>query len=193
MSSFLPTTWRIAQFSNRHTPAKDDTVVYIDGAFDLFHVGHVDTLGKAKKLGTFLYVGVHDDATVNQHKGKNYPIMNLHERVLNVLSCKYVDEVVIGAPWNVSQDLITSLGIKVVASGTNTKLDLEFEDRGRADPYECPRRLGIYKEVDSKHSLQTEDVVARLLENRRKYEERNKSRGAKEVAYLKNKEYVAEV
>jgi glycerol-3-phosphate cytidylyltransferase-like family protein len=34
----------------------DDTVVYIDGAFDLFHVGHVETLEKARKLGTFLYV-----------------------------------------------------------------------------------------------------------------------------------------
>lgn len=78
ISNFLPTTWRITQFSNHKTPSAEDKIVYIDGAFDLFHVGHIETLKKAKELGTFLYVGVHDDATVNQHKGRNYPIMNLH-------------------------------------------------------------------------------------------------------------------
>lgn len=73
ISNFLPTTWRITQFSNHRTPGPDDRVVYIDGAFDLFHVGHIETLKKAKDLGTFLYVGIHDDATVNLHKGRNYP------------------------------------------------------------------------------------------------------------------------
>lgn len=93
ISNFLPTTWRITQFSNHRTPLPTDKIVYIDGAFDLFHVGHIETLKKAKEMGDFLYVGIHDDATINLHKGRNYPIMNLHERVMNVLSCKFVDEV----------------------------------------------------------------------------------------------------
>jgi len=63
-----------------------------------------------------LLVGVHDDPTINRHLGKNYPIMNLHERVLNVLSCGHVDDVIIGAPWAVSDDMITTFNIqKVVA------------------------------------------------------------------------------
>jgi len=95
----------------------------VDGAFDLFHVGHVETLKKARELGTFMYVGIHDDKTVNMYRGRNYPIMNLHERVMNVLSCKYVDDVVIGAPWDVSGDLIKVLNIHVVVSGSNTKMD----------------------------------------------------------------------
>ena len=48
ISNFLPTTWRITQFSNHKTPSPSDRIVYIDGAFDLFHVGHIDTLRKAK-------------------------------------------------------------------------------------------------------------------------------------------------
>ncbi len=48
---------------------------------------------QAKALGDFLYVGIHRDDEVNQHRGANFPIMNLHERTLGVLSCKYVDEV----------------------------------------------------------------------------------------------------
>jgi hypothetical protein len=50
ISSFLPTTWRITQFSNHRRPTADDTVVYIDGSFDLFHVGHVKTLERAKQV-----------------------------------------------------------------------------------------------------------------------------------------------
>lgn len=62
--------------------------VYVDGAFDLFHVGHLDFLEEARKQGDYLIVGLHTDPIVNKHKGLNYPIMNLHERVLNVLACK---------------------------------------------------------------------------------------------------------
>ena len=68
----------------------DDVVVYVAGAFDLFHVGHVSFLEKCAELGTYIIVGLHNDWVVNRYKGKNYPIMNLQERVLSVLACKVV-------------------------------------------------------------------------------------------------------
>lgn len=58
------------------------------GAFDLFHVGHLDFLEQARKHGDYLIVGLHTDPVVNKYKGSNYPIMNIHERVLSVLACK---------------------------------------------------------------------------------------------------------
>ncbi|KAF6142986.1 hypothetical protein GIB67_041054 [Kingdonia uniflora] len=39
------------------------------------------------------------------NRGVHRPIMNLHERSLSVLACQYVDEVIIGAPWDVSKDM----------------------------------------------------------------------------------------
>lgn len=62
--------------------------VYVAGAFDLFHIGHLDFLEQAKKHGEYLIVGLHTDPVVNNYKGSNYPIMNIHERVLSVLACK---------------------------------------------------------------------------------------------------------
>ena len=53
-------------------------------------------LKEARKLGTFLLVGIQSDETVNTMRGQNLPIMNLHERALGVLSCRYVDEVAAG-------------------------------------------------------------------------------------------------
>ena len=43
-SSFLASSHRIAAFSNKKTPKKSDTVIYIDGSFDLFHIGHIAAL-----------------------------------------------------------------------------------------------------------------------------------------------------
>lgn len=87
-SQFLPTTQKIIQFSDGKSPLPGDRIVYVAGAFDLFHVGHLDFLEQAAKKGDYLIIGLHTDPIVNRYKGSNYPIMNLHERVLSVLACK---------------------------------------------------------------------------------------------------------
>jgi len=57
---FQARLWDVTLFSHRSVQPTDK-VVYVDGAFDLFHVGHIKLLEKAKQLGTFLLVGVLDD------------------------------------------------------------------------------------------------------------------------------------
>ena len=106
VSHFLPSSQKIVQFADGLDPKPTDKIVYVAGAFDLFHVGLLDFLEQAKKLGDYLIVGLHTDDVVNRYKGSNYPIMNLHERVLSVLACKYVNQVIIGAPYTVSKDLL---------------------------------------------------------------------------------------
>ena len=69
-TEFLATTRRFAQFSKGVVPAKTDRVVLLTGAFDLFHVGHIEAIGAAKKEGDYLIVGVHSDKTVNRLRGE---------------------------------------------------------------------------------------------------------------------------
>ena len=38
----------------------------------------------------YLIVGLHKDQDVNRYRGSNFPIMNLNERTLSVLACRYV-------------------------------------------------------------------------------------------------------
>lgn len=92
VSKFLPTTQKILQFSNTRVPKEGDRIVYVAGAFDLFHIGHLDFLEKVADLGDYLIVGLHTDPVVNRYKGYNYPIMNLHERTLSVLAYRLVDQ-----------------------------------------------------------------------------------------------------
>lgn len=184
----LTTARRIAEFSSRRPVTEEDKVVYIDGAFDLFNVGHASTLKKARELGTYLIVGIHDDETVNQLKGSNYPIMNLHERVLNVCSCKWVDDVVIGAPRIIDEDMIKTLNIKVIAQGTHTS-SKHSENIERVDIQRIiDNKLANFAEVESDWpSLTTAEIAKRIGENRMRFIQRNAKRGKMEDDYYKNK------
>ena len=194
VSSFLTTGWRLKEFCNHKFPEENDKVVYIDGAFDILHIGHIETLKKAKELGNFLYVGVHDDTTVNKYRGKNYPILNLQERVLNLLALKYVDDVVIGAPWGISEDLIKSLNIKLVVQGSHCKFDKKgIEKFEKDDPYLVPKRMNIYQEINSEYDLTNDILVERLIKNREKYIKKYQNKSKKEEEYYAQKEFISEV
>lgn len=69
-------------------------VGYTTGTFDMFHVGHLNTLKKAKELCDYLIVGVSTDELVKKYKNK-LPIIPLKDRMAIVEAIKYVDKVVV--------------------------------------------------------------------------------------------------
>lgn len=68
-------------------------VGYTTGVFDLFHIGHLNIIKKAKEQCEHLIVGVSTDELVQSYKNKT-PVIPYEERVEIVKSCRYVDEVV---------------------------------------------------------------------------------------------------
>uniref|UniRef100_A0A8C5QEI0 ethanolamine-phosphate cytidylyltransferase n=1 Tax=Leptobrachium leishanense TaxID=445787 RepID=A0A8C5QEI0_9ANUR len=182
VSQFLQTSQKIMQFASGKEPEPGDTIIYVAGAFDLFHIGHIDFLEKVHSLAPkpYIIVGLHFDQEVNVYKGKNYPIMNIHERTLSVLACRYVSEVVIGAPYAVTADLIDHFKVDMVYHGKTEVLP----DKDGSDPYAEPKRRGIFQTVDSGNSLSTDDIVQRIIKNRLEYEARNQKKEAKELAVL---------
>uniref|UniRef100_A0A8C9VSX4 ethanolamine-phosphate cytidylyltransferase n=1 Tax=Scleropages formosus TaxID=113540 RepID=A0A8C9VSX4_SCLFO len=160
VSQFLQTSQKIIQFASGKEPQPGDTIIYVAGAFDLFHIGHVDFLETVYKQAEkpYVIVGLHFDQEVNRYKGKNYPIMNIHERTLSVLACRYVSEVVIGAPYAVGGDLL--------------------------DHFKEPKKRGIFRTVDSGNGLSTDDIVQRIIQNRLQFEARNQMKEAKEMAVI---------
>jgi glycerol-3-phosphate cytidylyltransferase len=70
------------------------TVVgYASGVFDMFHVGHLNILRRAKLDCDYLIAGVVTDDVVEQIKGRR-PVVPLFERMEIVQSVRFVDEVV---------------------------------------------------------------------------------------------------
>ncbi|MCR6110893.1 adenylyltransferase/cytidyltransferase family protein [Bacillus sp. A301a_S52] len=66
---------------------------YTTGVFDLFHIGHLNILKRAKEHCDYLIVGVSTDELVQSYKNKT-PVIPFHERIAIVDSIQYVDKVI---------------------------------------------------------------------------------------------------
>ena len=66
---------------------------YTTGVFDMFHIGHLNILKKAKEQCDYLIVGVSTDEVVESYKHHS-PIIPFDQRAAIVAAIKYVDEVV---------------------------------------------------------------------------------------------------
>lgn len=72
---------------------KRDKIGYTTGVFDLFHIGHLNILKRAKEQCDFLIVGVSTDELVMGYKNKK-PVIPFEERMEIVQGIRYVDMVV---------------------------------------------------------------------------------------------------
>ena len=77
--------------------------IFVNGTFDILHLGHVALLEYAKSLGDELTVGIDSDIRVKELKGNDRPINDQRERALMLLSLKCVDKVMI---FDTDEDLI---------------------------------------------------------------------------------------
>lgn len=182
----LASTRRLVEFASSRQPTKDDRIVYVSGSFDMFHVGHAQFLKDAKASGTFLLVGVQEDITVRNAKGPSFPVMNLTERVLNVCACKWVDEVIIGAPKAVTEDIVKTWGIHVVAQGSGHQKSMTLTQD--IDYFKVPKEKGMYVQVPSKWpDICHDTIVQRIISSRQSYLKRNKDRAKREDDYYDKK------
>ncbi|CCC12420.1 hypothetical protein SMACR_05597 [Sordaria macrospora] len=186
-------------------PKPGQRVVYVDGGFDLFSSGHIEFLrlvtqkeeelareegwysqqaieerkGKGADYGpAFVVAGVHDDEVINREKGVNYPIMNVFERGLCVLQCKYINAVVFGAPFKPTKSYLTSLpwGTPDAVYHGPTSFMPHTED-----VYAVPKEMGIYKEIGPHdyEEVNAGTIVQRIMKSRDLYEARQKAKGMK--------------
>lgn len=72
---------------------KNKVIGYTTGVYDMFHIGHLNILRRAKEQCDYLIVGVSTDALVENDKHKT-PIIPFEERCAIVEAIKYVDQVV---------------------------------------------------------------------------------------------------
>lgn len=66
-------------------------VGYVQGSFDMFHIGHLNIIKNAKSICDYLIVGVNSDEFMYSYKHK-HPVIPAKERIEIIKALKYVDE-----------------------------------------------------------------------------------------------------
>lgn len=77
--------------------------IFVNGTFDVLHLGHLAMLNFAKSLGNHLVVAIDSDERVRKLKGSSRPINNVVERKVMLENLKAVDSVEI---FDTDEDLI---------------------------------------------------------------------------------------
>lgn len=106
-------------------------LVFTNGCFDVLHVGHVQYLEGARKLGDALVVGINGDDSVRELKGPSRPINEEADRADVLAALRCVDAVVIFPELRATR-LIQSLRPDVYAKGGDYTVDLLNEEEREA-------------------------------------------------------------
>jgi glycerol-3-phosphate cytidylyltransferase len=93
------------------------------GTFDLFHIGHLNLLQRAKQMGDRLIVAVSTDE-FNATKGKT-TLMPFEHRLALVSSVRFVDEVIAESNWDqkIADVQLHKVDIFVMGSDWQGKFD----------------------------------------------------------------------
>ena len=94
------------------------------GTFDLFHIGHLNLLKRAKALGDYLIVAVSSDE-FNLQKGKVCKIKDT-DRMQIVEAIKYVDQVIPETSWDQKIEDVKKYDVDVFVMGDDWKGKFDF-------------------------------------------------------------------
>tara|TARA_A100001515_G_scaffold22304_2_gene16979 strand:+ start:18315 stop:18704 length:390 start_codon:yes stop_codon:yes gene_type:complete len=89
--------------------------IFTNGCFDILHRGHYELLRYCSSLGRVI-VGLNSDSSVTDLKGPSRPFFKQEDRIFALMSCRYVDEVIVfneNTPYN----LIKSISPDIIVKG----------------------------------------------------------------------------
>ncbi len=98
---------------------------YTTGVFDMFHIGHLNILRRAKEQCEYLIVGVSTDEVVETYKHKR-PVIPFEERMAIVEAIKYVDKAVPQVSMDKMQ-AYNELGFDALFHGSDWKGSAMYE------------------------------------------------------------------
>lgn len=111
-------------------------IIFVNGAFDILHTGHIDLLNYAKSLGDRLVVAIDSDERIRHNKGKDRPINNVNVRKKILENIKAVDEVHVFNTDTELKSLFRMADKRVIGSDWKGKeivgedlIGIEFYDR----------------------------------------------------------------
>ena len=112
------------------------------GTYDLFHVGHLNLLKRAKELGDYLIVAVSSDEFNWNEKQKKCQIKDV-DRMAIVEAIKYVDKVIPETNWEQKKTDVKKYNVDVFVMGDDWKGKFDFLEEQGVEVVYLPRTEGI--------------------------------------------------
>lgn len=95
--------------------------IFVNGTFDILHVGHLQLLNFAKSYGDYLIVAIDTDDRVKEKKGSKRPIYNQDDRRFFLNMLKPVDQVEMFSSDEELEQLIKGLNPDIMVVGSDWK------------------------------------------------------------------------
>lgn len=130
--------------------------VYMDGVFDLFHIGHLRAIEQCAALGDRVILGVTGDRDASSYK--RAPIVNQENRVAVLEGLSAVDKVICPCPLVVSESFMAEHGIDLVVHGFADEADAERQ----FEFFEVPIRMGKFQRINYYRGLSTSDIINKI-------------------------------
>lgn len=104
---------------------------------------------------------------------------------MGVLGCRYVDDVLIDAPYEVTPDMISSLNISEVLHGTLCDDSENISDEDNR--HQFAKAAGIFSVIKSPSDFRLQDIVQRIHQNEEAYQAKFKRKQKAETDHYKQK------
>ena len=168
--------------------AKDnDTCCYVVGAFDVFNAGHVELLEECSVAADKVICAViADEYLTSDQTNQPPPMLNQSERAMSVIACRHCDDVVVGAPARITDDICKTFNVTAVVFEDDASITAQ-------DRKVCEKNGVEILSVQEKHFSRKKITIAKRVQaNRALFEARQKRKMASEAAYYEQKSFVAE-
>ncbi len=130
--------------------------VYMDGVFDLFHIGHLEAIRHCAKLGDKVIIGITGDEDAAGYKRP--PIINQDERIAIVSSLREVDFIVCPCPLVVTEQFMDELEIDLVVHGFANEDDAKRQE----EFFEIPMKMEKFQRIPYYTGQSTTDILAKI-------------------------------
>lgn len=130
--------------------------VYIDGIFDLFHRGHLESIAKCKEFGNEIIVGVVSDSDATSYKRK--PVYNESDRVEIIKSISFVDKVISPCPLIITKDFILRNEIDIIVHGFKDQNDFDLQK----EFFKIPIEMGIFRRIEYYDKISTTEIISKI-------------------------------
>ena len=140
--------------------------VYIDGIFDLFHRGHLESFYKTKNIygednkdNVDVIVGIVSDSDAENYK--RLPIIKEKDRVKIIESIGCVNEIIFPAPLIIDNKFIEDNKLDMIVHGFANNEDFEKQK----EFFKIPLQLNKFKTIEYYSEISTSDIINNIKKN----------------------------